>query len=136
MAPNHASLAVTQVKKCRWNTGKRELGMELRNHPFQESALLLDGIDKRNQADLTRTDFSWRSRRPQASVDALCSRTGRARSVPVDVIGRQGKVCDLNPCMYARGKSDIGIVPKNLSNKASQRAAETKEARTDDQEES
>ena len=108
MTPSHASQSVTFVEKCRWTRGKRELGIELRNHLSREPALLLERIGERDQGDMTSADVSRRSRRPHANVDVLCTRTGIARMVSVDVADRQGKVCDHNPCMYATGKSDIG----------------------------
>jgi len=108
MAPHHVAQAVTSVRKCRWNGGKRELAIELRNHIFRESPLLKYGFGNRDQTVMTRADLSRRSRRPHASVDALCTRTGRARIVPADVAGRQGEVCDRTSCVYATGKSDIG----------------------------
>jgi len=108
MALSHASWLVTPMKRSRWERGKRELGIELRKNQFQEPALWLGGIGNRSQTENARNESSWRSQRPHASVDTLCTRTGRARDVPVDVKGRQGKVSDRNPCVNAPGKSDVG----------------------------
>jgi len=108
MTLSHASRLVTSLEKCRWEWGKRELGIELRKNQFQEPALWSDGIGKRNHTAIARDDFSWRSRRPHASVETLCTRTGRAREVPVGVTGRQGKVSGHNLCAYTLGKSDVG----------------------------
>ena len=108
MTTSHALRVVTFLEKCRWECGKRELGIELRKNQFQEPALWTDGIGNRDHTVIARDDFSWRSQRPHASVDTLCTRTGRARDVPVDVTGRQGKVCGHNPCVNASGKSDVG----------------------------
>jgi hypothetical protein len=108
MTLSHASWMVTPTERSRWERGKRELGIELRKNQFQEPALWLGGIGNRYRSATAREDISWRSQRPHASVDTLCTRTGRARAVPADVTGRQGKACGHNPCMYAPGKSDVG----------------------------
>ena len=108
MTSRHAPSAVTSMGKCRWRGGKRELGIELRNQHFREPALYYGGIGERKQTAMARIAFSRRSRRPHASVETLCTRTGIARRAPVDVAGRQGKVCGRTPCMHASGKSDVG----------------------------
>ena len=55
-----------------------------------------------------------------ACAEALCSRTGRSQRFPVGLRpwGRSGKVRDRNPDVHAAGKSDIGVVPENVPNKA------------------
>jgi hypothetical protein len=108
MTPHHAAMLVTSLEKCRWCRGKRELGIELRNHPFRKPALLLDRIGNREQTAQVRAVTFRRSRRPHASADTLCTRTGRAREASADVADRWGKVSGQNPHMYAPGKSDIG----------------------------
>jgi hypothetical protein len=93
--------------KCRWIGGRCELGIELRNHPYRESALLLDGIDKTKQSVIAR------NARPGGVVDPMQARTlyvrepGEPRIRPYDVAGRSGKVCDPNPDVHVSGKSDI-----------------------------
>jgi RNA-directed DNA polymerase len=55
-----------------------------------------------------------------ACAEALCSRTGRSQRLPTGLRarGRSGKACGRNPDMHAAGKSDIGVVPENVPNKA------------------
>jgi hypothetical protein len=108
MAFYHAPGAVTFMGKCRWIGGRSELGIELRNHHYRESALLLDGIDKTRQSAT-----SARKARPGGVVDPKQARTlyarepGEPRIRPEDVEGRSGKVSGRNPDMHVSGKSDI-----------------------------
>jgi len=55
-----------------------------------------------------------------ACAETLCSRTGRSQQFPTGLRarGRSGKARGRNPDMYAAGKSDIGVVPENVPNKA------------------
>ena len=55
-----------------------------------------------------------------ACAETLCSRTGRSQQFPSGLgpWGRSGKARGRNPDMYAAGKSDIGVVPENVPNKA------------------
>jgi len=55
-----------------------------------------------------------------ACAGTLCSRTGRSQRLPKGIRpwGRSGKARDRNPDMHAAGKSDIGVVPENVPNKA------------------
>ena len=55
-----------------------------------------------------------------ACAEALCTRTGRSQRFPVGRLpwGRSGKARGRNPDMDAAGKSDIGVVPGNVPNKA------------------
>lgn len=55
-----------------------------------------------------------------ACAETLCPRTGRSQRFPVGrwPWGRSGKARGRNPDMDAAGKSDIGVVPGNVPNKA------------------
>ena len=55
-----------------------------------------------------------------ACAETLCSRTGRSQQLPCGrwARGRSGKARGRNPDMHAAGKSDIGVVPENVPNKA------------------
>jgi len=68
-----------------------------------------------------------RERRPDptesktlACAEALCTRTGRSQRLlgGLRPRGRSGKARGRNPDMDASGKSDIGVVPENVPNKA------------------
>ena len=77
MTPSYESYAVRH-KASVVSRGKRELAIELRNHPIQVLALLLDGISHTGDRVSVSDQPAWRSRRPHASVYALCARTGRS----------------------------------------------------------
>jgi hypothetical protein len=104
--------------------GRREPGMELRNHSFREPALCLEGFGNMRHDAIASHALSRRSRRPRASVDDPCTRTGRARGTPVVETGRSGKA-EPKPDMHDHGKSDIGVVLMRPSNKAIRQVAET-----------
>ncbi len=55
-----------------------------------------------------------------ACAETLCSRTGRSQWLPRGLWpwGRSGKARGRNPDVDAAGKSDVGIVPGNVPNKA------------------
>ena len=55
-----------------------------------------------------------------ACAETLCPRTGRSQRFPNSLWpwGRSGKARGHNPDMHAAGKSDIGVVPGNVPNKA------------------
>ena len=55
-----------------------------------------------------------------ACAETLCPRTGRSQRLPGGPWpwGRSGKARGRNPDMDAAGKSDIGVVPANVPNKA------------------
>ena len=55
-----------------------------------------------------------------ACAETLCPRTGRSQRFPKGECpwGRSGKARGRNPDMYAVGKSDIGVVPEKVPNKA------------------
>ena len=124
MAPSYESYTV-RPKASVVSRGKRELAIELRNHPIQVLALLLDGISHTGDRVSVSDQPAWRSRRTHASVNALCARTGRSWVVPAGIAGRLGKACGRTSNAYAPRKSDIGVVPSIRSNKAVQPAAET-----------
>ena len=124
MTPSDESYAVRNKANV-VSRGKRELAIELRNHPIQVLALLRDGISYTEDRVSVSEQPAWRSRRTHASVTALCARTGRAWEVPAGIAGRLGKVCGRRPNANTPGKSDIGIVPSIRSNKAVQPAAES-----------
>ena len=124
MPPSYESYAVRN-KASVVSRGKRELAIELRNHPIQVLALLLEGISNTGDRVSVSDQPAWRSRRTHASVIALCARTGRSWEVPAGIAGRLGKVCGRTPNANTPRKSDIGIVPSIRSNKAVEPAAET-----------
>ena len=124
MTPSYESYTV-RSKASVVSRGKRELAIELRNHPIQVLALLLDGISHTGDRVSVSDQPAWRSRRTHASVNALCARTGRSWDVPAGIAGRLGKVCGRTPSVYTPRKSDIGIVPSIRSNKAVQPVTET-----------
>ena len=55
-----------------------------------------------------------------ACAETLCPRTGRSQRFPNGLWpwGRSGKARGRNPDVHAAGKSDIGVVPGNVPNKA------------------
>ena len=71
-----------------------------------------------------RVRGEWRSgpteSKTLACAETLCPRTGRSQWLPRGLRpwGRSGKACGRNPDVDAAGKSDIGIVPGNVPNKA------------------
>ncbi len=124
MTPSYESYIV-RSKASVVSRGTRELAIELRNHPIQVLALLLDGISHTGDRVSVSDQPAWRSRRPHASVTALCARTGRSWEASDGIAGRLEKVCGRTSNAYAPRKSDIGILLSIRSNKAVQPAAET-----------
>lgn len=104
--------------------GRRKPGIELRNHSSWEPALCLERIGEMRHDANARHALPQRSRRPRASVDDPCTRTGRAHGTPVVETGRSGKA-EPKPDMHDHGKSDIGVVLMRPSNKAIRQVAET-----------
>ena len=131
MTPSYESYAVRH-KASVVSRGKRELAIELRNHPIQVLAQLIGGFSNTGDRVSVSGSPAWRNRRPHASVDALCARTGRSWSAPAGIAGRVGKVCGRTPTVYATRKSDIGIVPSIRSNNAVQPVAEIWEGKAND----